>query len=119
MRARGPRRPRFSATSYGLLFFAGEGGEVLGVARKTLDHPGALFGGERPVEIHYEPPQVLVPALVLANELLGPPQLRLLEGPGEIPAELLRAVLLRQRRHGLVLPAPPVLEAQEDVALVG
>src|SRR5690349_1361830 len=119
MRPRAPQRPTPSAPSYGLLFSAGEGGEVLGVARKTPDHPGALFGGERPVELHDEPPQVLVPAPVLADELLVPPQLRLLEGLGESPAELRSAATAHQRRHGLLLPAPPVLEAQENVALVG
>src|SRR5690349_22721937 len=99
MRPRAPQRPTPSAPSYGLLASAGEGGEVLGVARKTPDHPGALFGGERPVEVHDQPPQVLVPALILANELLGPPQLRLFEGLGESSAELGRAVSAHQRRH--------------------
>src|SRR6266853_895625 len=107
-----------AAGSRGFLSFSGENGEVLGVVGKAPDYLRALLRGERPVEIHDELSQILVPAPVLANELLGAVQLRSLERLGEMPAELLRFALSLERRDEIALPAPPVLEAQRDVALV-
>src|SRR5712691_8690921 len=107
-----------AAGSRGLLSFSGENGEVLGVVGKAPDHLRALLRGERPVEIHDELSQILVPALVLSDELLGAARLRPLEHLGKAPAELLRLVLLLERRDAIALPALPFLEAQHDVALM-
>src|SRR5712691_8130576 len=85
-----------AAGSRGLLSFSGENGEVLGVVGKAPDHLRALLRGERSVEIHDELSQILVPAPVLANELLGAAQLRFVEHHGEAPAELLRLALLSE-----------------------
>src|SRR6267143_1017084 len=108
-----------AAGSRGLLSSSGENREILGVVGKAPDHLRALLRRERPVEVHDKLPQVLVPALVLANELLGAARLRPGKHLGEAPAELLRLVLLPERRDQIALPALPVLETQRDVALVG
>src|SRR5882672_10069643 len=84
--------------SRGLLSSSGENREILGVVGKPPDHLRALLRREGPVEVHDELPQVLVPALVLANELLGAAQLRPGKHLGEAPAELLRLALLLERR---------------------
>src|SRR5258706_10465084 len=116
-----PGRARLApraAGSRGLLSFAGENREVLGVVGKPPHHLRALLRRQRPVEVHDELSQVLVPALVLSNELLGAARLRPGKHLGETPAERLRLVLLLERRDAIALPALPVLEAQRDVALM-
>src|SRR5258708_14654139 len=109
-----PGRPRpasRAAGSRGLLSSSGENRQILGVVGKPPDHMRALLRGERPVEIHDELPQVPVPALVLANELLGAAQLRPGKHLGEAPAELLRLARPPQPRPPRAPAAPPLLDA--------
>src|SRR5258706_16052717 len=114
-----PGRARLApraAGSRGLLSFSGENREVLGVVGKAPHHLRALLRQQRPVEVHDELSQVFVPALVLSDELLGAVQLRPGKRLGEAPAELLRLVLLLERRDAIALPALPFLETHHDRA---
>src|SRR5882724_9618787 len=116
---RAPRSRPSAAGSYGLPFFAREPREVLGVVRKPPDYAGALLGRQRAVELDDEPPEVFVPGLVREDERLGAPPLGLVERLGKPVAEVRRRAVRPERRDHLLLPSPPVLEAQGDVALVG
>src|SRR5712692_1066690 len=112
------REPRL-LRSRGLRLFSGENGAILSVTREAPDHLHALCRRERAVEIGDELREILVPAPVLAKELLGAARLRPGEHLGELPAELVRLAVLFEQRDELALQALPVLEAQRGVALVG
>src|SRR5258708_36571394 len=92
---------------------------VTGVQTCALPISGATHRGSRPVEIHDELPQVPVPALVLANELLGAAQLRPGKHLGEAPAELLRLVLPLERPDPIPPPALPFPQGPRAAGPVG